>query len=203
MSLEILKKYNIRAKKALGQNFLVNDDIIEEIAGTVEVTGKNIIEVGPGYGALTQKLISQKPASLNLVELDTDMIEILESRIENKDFDLTDIDFHIHKQDILKYVPTTENYSVIANIPYYITSPILRHFLYNSEKKPESMVIMMQLDLGNKILGGKRSTKSSVISLLVEKKSEPFQVLFVAKENFVPSPKVESIVVLFQSHEEY
>lgn len=203
MSLEILKKYKIKAKKALGQNFLVNDDIVEEIAGTIEVEGKNIIEVGPWYGALTEKLVQERPASLNLVELDSDMIEVLESRIENKDFDLDSIEFQIHKKDILKYEPDTSKYSVIANIPYYITSPILRHFLYDTAEKPESMVILMQMDVGDKILGGKDGKKSSVISLLVEKKAEPFQVLFVGKENFVPAPKVESTVLLFQSHDLY
>lgn len=181
----------------------MNNDIIEEIAWTIEVEGENIIEVGPWYGALTEKLIQQKPSSLNLVELDSDMIEILNSRIENKDFDLEGIDFDIHKKDILKYEPTTDKYSVIANIPYYITSPILRHFLYESEKKPAAMVILMQMDVGDKILGWKEGKKSSVISLLVEKKVDPFQVLFVGKENFVPAPKVESTVLLFQSHELY
>ncbi|MDP2395803.1 MAG: rRNA adenine N-6-methyltransferase family protein [bacterium] len=120
---------------------------------------------------MTEKLIARKPKSLNLVELDKDMIEILEKRIKNNDFDLSGIDFHINNIDVLKYEPTDvdicrdapcgcpENttgypqgaplhkYSVIANIPYYITSPILRHFLYDVKTKPENMVILMQKDV--------------------------------------------------------
>jgi 16S rRNA (adenine1518-N6/adenine1519-N6)-dimethyltransferase len=88
-----------------------------------------------------------------LVELDTDMIKILESRIANRDFDLENTNLQINHIDVLKYEPAFVEYDVIANIPYYITSPILRHFLYETENKPKHMVILMQEDVGNKILG--------------------------------------------------
>ncbi len=74
---------HIRAKKALGQNFLIDEEALFDIAHSVVVGEKNIIEVGPGYGALTDYLIEQKPATLTLVELDTDMINILEDKIRN------------------------------------------------------------------------------------------------------------------------
>lgn len=110
------------------------------------MTGKHIIEVGPGYGALTDYLIDAHPASLTLVELDTDMIEILEKKYAHTDITL-------RKQDILIYIPELLDYSVIANIPYYITSPILFHFLYShSFAPPQSMTIMMQEEVGKKIL---------------------------------------------------
>ena len=202
MSLEILKKYKIRAKKSLWQNFLVNDEIVEEISNVIEVEWKNIIEVWPWYWALTEKLLNKKPKTLNLVELDNDMIDILNSRIENNDFSLEWIDFKINKSDILNYEPESENYSVIANIPYYITSPILRHFLYEVENKPENMVILMQKDVWDKILW-KWKKKSWVLSLFIEKKCIVSEALFVAKENFVPAPKIESSVLLFESHDLY
>ena len=82
MSEEIIKRYKIKAKKSLGQNFLINDLIIEEIASAVFVEWENICEVWPGYWALTEKLLLKKPSSLNLVELDKSMIEILEDRQE-------------------------------------------------------------------------------------------------------------------------
>ena len=134
MTLEILKKYHIKAKKSLGQNFLVNEQIVDWISNVIEVKDKNIIEVWPWYGALTEKLIIKKPKSLNLVELDRDMIEVLNKRIDSWDFDLDWIDFKINNLDVLKYIPENKDYSVIANIPYYITSPILRHFLYVKRK---------------------------------------------------------------------
>lgn len=202
MSIEILKKYKIKAKKALGQNFLVNEEIVQEIADIIKVEWKHIIEVGPWYGALTEKLVSKNPKSLNLVELDQDMIDILDDRISQWDLDTSHIEFRIHKQDVLKYQPDTNQYSVVANIPYYITSPILRHFLYDVDQKPDDMVILMQKDVADKILGWKNN-KSSVISLLVEKKATPYFSIFVGRDNFVPAPKVESAVVLFESHDLY
>ena len=202
MSREILEKYKIKAKKKLGQNFLVSKRIVQEISEVIPVQWKNIIEVGPGYGALTEKILEKDPKSLNLVELDTDMIAILEDRIENNDLILWKTDFKINRKDILKYTPEVEKYDVIANIPYYITSPILRHFLYNLEHKPDNMVILMQQDVWDKILKSNKN-KTSVLSLLVDKKSHVTWQIFVSKDNFVPVPKVESSVLLFETHNLY
>lgn len=82
---QILKHYGIRAQKSLGQNFLVNDEILETIVQSMEIEGKNIIEIGPGYGALTEKILSKKPKSLTLIELDPKMVYILNSRIKEQD----------------------------------------------------------------------------------------------------------------------
>ena len=127
----------------------------------------------------------------------------------------------IFQQDILKFIPEFKNYSVIANIPYYITSPILHHFLYDIENIPEKMVILMQKDVGDKILartsshktspsaplltgeGSKRKSKSSVLSLMIAKKCYAEEKLCVPKECFVPAPKIESSVLLFELHKHY
>ena len=220
MSLEIIRKYKIKAKKALGQNFLVNNNIVESIASSIEVFWKNIIEVWPWYWALTEKLLIKNPKSLNLVELDDDMIDILEDRISEWDLNTSWIDFKINKKDILKYEPSiippptpllnkegelkgvVYKYSVIANIPYYITSPILRHFLYWVENKPEKMVILMQKEVGDKILWNSKD-KSSVLSLFIEKKSNVTRILNVPKEDFVPVPKIDSSVLLFEYDDKY
>ena len=198
MSREIIQRYKILAKKSLGQNFLVNEDITTQISQLVEVAWKNIIEVGPGYGALTEKLLHQKPNSLHLVELDRDMIEILEDRCMREEL----WDFTLHHQDVLNFVPEFQEYSVIANIPYYITSPILRHFLYDLDHKPDNMIILMQKDVWDKILW-KWKSKSSVLSLMIEKKCSVAEEIFVGKENFIPSPKIESSVLKFTVHGKY
>jgi 16S rRNA (adenine1518-N6/adenine1519-N6)-dimethyltransferase len=135
----------IHAKKSLGQNFLIDASALTDIASGLEITGKHIIEVGPGYGALTDYIIPESPLSLDLVELDRDMIEILE-----KKYNINTLT--IHHIDILHFTPLYERYSVIANIPYYITSPILFHFLYDLENQPNEMIIMMQEEVGEKIL---------------------------------------------------
>ncbi len=104
--LEILRHYGIRAQKSLGQNFLVNNEILEAIADSLEITGKNILEIGPGYGALTEKILARKPKSLTLIELDKKMVSILKSRIEEGELIIPEeTTFEIIEGDVLKYVP--------------------------------------------------------------------------------------------------
>lgn len=202
MSEDIIKKYRIFAKKSLGQNFLVDENILKNISDIVSVEWNNIIEVGPWYGALTEYLLHATPKSLHLVELDRDMIEILEDRVHIWELQNWKVDFKIHTIDVLDFTPEFQDYSVIANIPYYITSPILRHFLYGLKNTPKSMVILMQKDVGDKILG-KWKNKSSVLSLFVEKKCRVTERIFVPKESFIPQPKIESSVLLFEVHGDY
>ena len=139
---------------------------------------------------------------MTLIELDNDMIDVLNLRVKNKDLIIDWIDFSIEKIDILDYLPLYKEYFVIANIPYYITSPIIRHFLYDVSNKPEKMLILMQKDVWDKILW-KWKNKSSVLSLFIDKKCYVKEVLFVWKENFIPAPKVESSVLLFEIHNLY
>jgi 16S rRNA (adenine1518-N6/adenine1519-N6)-dimethyltransferase len=223
IDLKLLKKYNIKAKKSLWQNFLVNNEIIKDIADIIEIKWKDIIEIWPWYWALTQELLKKKPKSLTLLELDNDMINVLNLRLKDWEFDVKWVDFKIENIDVLEYNngwklkakswKETE-YFVIANIPYYITSPILRHFLYGVENKPKKMLILMQKDVGDRIVNWKlkakswkenykKFSKSSVLSLFVQKKCFVEEVLFVWKENFVPAPKVESSMLLFELHDLY
>lgn len=205
MSLDIIKKYKIKAKKSLWQNFLINDEILKKISEVLEIENKNIIEVGPWYWALTEKILEKRPKNLTLVELDKEMIEILDKRKENGDFQNIDKLF-IKNIDVLKFFPDFEEYFVIANIPYYITSPILRHFLFDVENKPEKMLILMQKDVWDKIILWQDYTKkqkSSVLSLFVAKKAIAKEVIFVWKQNFSPSPKVESSVLLFERIDDF
>ncbi len=208
--MNIIKKYNIKAKKSLWQNFLVDEEVLEEIVFNIEVNWKNIVEVWPWYGALTEKILKEKPKSLNLVELDNDMVDILEKRLSDGDFELDWIDFKINNIDVLKYSPPARGelegeYFLVANIPYYITSPILRHFLYEVENIPEKMLILMQKDVWDKILLSQKNKKpkSSVLSLYIDKKCEVSEVLVVPNTSFVPAPKVESSVLYFESHDLY
>lgn len=226
MVFEILKKYWIKAKKSLGQNFLIDESKLDTIASTLDISWKNILEIGPWYGALTEKLLSSKPKSLHLVELDKEMIEIIWKRTENWELNIKWVDFQVFNKDVLKFEPefNNENYYVIANIPYYITSPILQKFLYKIEYKPEKMLILMQKDVGDKILAGqeisphltspkgrgieqvlnkKSKNKSSILSLIVAKKAYVKEIIRVPAESFIPAPKVESSVLLFETHNNY
>lgn len=202
MTLKILKKYSIKAKKSLWQNFLVSEEILNSISSFLDISWKNILEVWPGYWALTEKLLKEKPNSLTLVELDDNMVSILEDRIDNWELETDWIDFNIKNTDVLKFTPAFSNYYVIANIPYYITSPILRHFLYDIKNVPQNMLILMQKDVADKILWNWKN-KSSVLSLFINKKCFTKEVIIVPKESFIPAPKVESSVLLFKSHSLY
>lgn len=201
---EILRHYGIRAQKSLGQNFLVNDSILETIADSINIVGQDILEIGPGYGALTEKILARKPKSLTLVELDKKMIYILHSRIKEGDLIIPkETTFTIIEGDVLKYVPELSVYSIIANIPYYITSPILFRFLHELENKPEEMVILMQKEVGDKILR-KKGYNNSYLSLALEFSCEIIkEVCLVEKENFIPSPKIDSSVLYFKRKESY
>lgn len=184
---------NIKAKKSLGQNFLIDQDALWDIANAIEIKNKNIIEVGPGYGALTDYIIDQSPLSLDLVELDTDMIALLEWKYNPSEIS-------IHHIDVLRYIPSYTHYSVIANIPYYITSPILFHFLYELEDKPKEMVIMMQKEVGEKILEWRRVKKPhhSFLSLCMEQACSNIEIIrYVGRASFDPQPKIDSIVLKF------
>lgn len=207
MDLEFLKKYWIKAKKSLWQNFLVDDNILDIISTSLAVSWNNILEIWPGYWALTEKLLIQKPKSLHLVELDKDMIEVLNKRIENWELAIDEIDFQIFNEDVLKFKEKFTNYFVIANIPYYITSPILYKFLYEVENKPEKMLILMQKDVWDKILQWQNSfkwkRKSSVLSLFISKKAAVKEMVKVPAISFIPAPKVESSVLLFEIHNDY
>jgi len=208
MNFEVLKKYWISAKKSLGQNFLMDENILNSIASSLDISWKNILEIGPWYGALTEKLLIKNPKSLHLVELDKRMVEILEYRIKDSELKPNNVDFKIFNEDILKFEPwfIDEHYYVIANIPYYITSPILQKFLYDVKLKPDKMVILMQKDVGDKILAGQLSNskqKSSVLSLFISKKCFVRSIVLVPPTCFYPAPKVESEVLLFESHSNY
>jgi 16S rRNA (adenine1518-N6/adenine1519-N6)-dimethyltransferase len=202
----------IKAKKSLGQNFLEDETILDAIASSIEIMWKNILEVWPWYGALTEYVVKKNPNQLQLVELDTDMIKILEERIQYEWYNHT---IKLHHTDVLDFVPhfwspewpicenrkqKTENYSLIANIPYYITSPILFHFLYDLEDTPDEMVIMMQEEVGEKILAGrKKKIHHSFLSLAMEYRCADISIVAHApKTAFNPAPKVDSLALKFE-----
>jgi 16S rRNA (adenine1518-N6/adenine1519-N6)-dimethyltransferase len=188
---------SIRAKKSLGQNFLVDEQALTRISEACEVTGKNIVEVGPGYGALTERLLAKKPKSLTLVELDVDMVQILQNRCANGDLKIPEgTDLQIICGDILAFHPSVEPYRVIANIPYYITSPILERFLYVLPTRPEEMVILMQREVGDRIRA--KDGKESGLSLFCKNACEYIEeVTKVGAGCFRPAPKVDSAVLRF------
>lgn len=193
----------ITAKKHLGQNFLKNTNILNTIVGESSLAGKNIIEIGPGLGDLTQCLLDKNPSSLSVIEIDGDMIPLLEERFGSN--------IHIYHTDVLKVniveeedvQKTSQNiymaspYHVYGNIPYYITSPILMHFLYSTSLSPETFTVTMQKEVADRILS--RDKKESVLSLACKLRSTIVKVCDINPHNFNPVPKVWSTCLRFEN----
>ena len=140
---------------------------------------------------MTQHIYAQGPSSLDLVELDGKMVEILRSRTQGVN------NIFIHHQDVLTFVPEHKTYQIIGNIPYYITSAIIFHFLYETPSSPKQMVFLMSRDVSEKILETKEYG-NSYLSKFIAWRCEEVKLLFHVKPHlFYPAPKVESSVLLF------
>lgn len=180
---------NLKAKKSLGQNFLHDSSVLNKIitAGNLREKDK-VIEIGPGLGALTDLLLKQN-CDLTAIELDDRLIPILRDKFANRP------NFELLHMNALDFNPPTTSYKVIANIPYYITSPLINHFLSKQSLKnqqlPDTIVILIQKEVAEKIC----SPKSSVISLMVKLFGEVELITKVPAQAFKPAPKVDSAVI--------
>jgi len=174
-----------RHKKRFGQNFLNDKNVLKDIIHTANLNKKEIIvEIGPGLGILTNEL-ARLVKEVHTVEIDDDLVVKLRRQWkDNKKI-------FLYHQDVLEFNPSIKNYKLIANIPYYLTSPILRHFLINTKNKPSLMVLMVQLEVAEKIC----SKKNSILSWEVKLFGKPFMIRKVSKASFIPAPKVDSAIL--------
>jgi len=170
-------------KKHLGQNFLNNKLTLQKIITAADLTDRDhIIEVGPGKGFLTKKLL-EKAKKVTAIEKDSDLIPILEEKFPKLNL--------IH-EDALTFKPP-KKYKLVANIPYYITSPLINHFLKNQKNKPELMVLMVQKEVATKALA--KPGDLSVLALNIQTFAEVKKVTRVPASHFSPKPKVDSAVI--------
>jgi len=194
----LLQQFGLKAKKRLGQHFLVDEDILECILSAAELSRKDIIvEVGPGLGILTKRL-AEVADKVIAVELDFKLVRMLRESLAS--FSNVKI---IHA-DILKIAPQqllgdyltipelAQGYKVVANLPYYITSPILRHFL-EAWAKPSLMVVMVQKEVGEAIAAN--PGKMSLLSVRTQFYSKPTIIAFAPAGSFYPPPKVDSLIL--------
>jgi 16S rRNA (adenine1518-N6/adenine1519-N6)-dimethyltransferase len=183
----------IRAKKSLGQNFLISPRIVDFIVMAGELrAGDLVIEIGPGKGVLTEKLLASG-ARVKAIEKDYRLIPILSEKfaaeIKSGKLELVHADIlEMSVSDLNIY----ESYKVIANIPYYITGALIRNFL-SIETKPELMVLMVQKEVATRVIA--RDGKESILSLSVKAFAKPELVVNVSRGNFFPIPNVDSAVI--------
>ena len=188
----LLNQYGLRANKKLGQNFLINDEIIEAIVEKSDVCKDDlIIEIGPGLGSLTKALL-EKAGKVVAIELDKNMVSILKNRFLNENLEIINDD--ILKVDLYSIIENHMSVKVVANLPYYITTPILMKLL--EEKYPfKSITVMVQKEVGERICAKPGNKSYGAITLSANYYSVPAKIIDVPKENFLPSPEVDSCVI--------
>ena len=185
---ELLAKYETRPSKGLGQNFLIDKNILGKIITASDIKPTDtILEVGPGIGTLTQEL-AKTAKKVIAIEKDQTMIEILkETLLDFKNVEVIPGDI------LLNPKPYTLNpYKVVANIPYYLTSPLIR-LLLEAENKPELIVLLLQKEVAQRICA--KPGDMSLLAVSVQFYAEPKIISYVSKNSFYPAPKIDSAII--------
>ncbi len=195
---QLLRRSGLRPSKSLGQHFLVDEAVLERILSAAELNpGDVVVEVGPGLGILTEGL-AKEGARVIAVELDAKLVALLKKRLARFP------DVKVVHADVLRVSPRqllqdnlpasdfVRGYKVIANLPYYITSPVLSHFL-EAEPRPSKLVVMVQKEVGEAIAAA--PGKMRLLSVKAQYYSKPAIVSYVPATSFYPPPKVDSVIL--------
>lgn len=190
---ELVKKYGFRFTKSLGQNFLTDETVLTDIIEGAEICKDDfIIEIGPGVGTLTKEML-KIAKSVCAIELDSDLVIILNEEL--KEFDNFEL---IHKDalkvDFNSIIEGKENVKLVANLPYYITTPIVVKLL-TEKLKFKSLTIMIQKEVGERMASEPNCKNYGSLSVLVQYYCDAKIVRKVAPSSFIPQPKVDSIVI--------
>ncbi len=192
-----MNKIRFKIKKSLGQNFLTDFKICKKIVDLAEFEGEDIIEIGPGFGALTKELL-KKTDKLIAIEKDFELIPILKEKFkEQKNFHLYCEDFL--KMDLDDFIKKNckKEVSVCANLPYYITTPIIIKIL-ESKTVFRKIVLMVQKEVALRLVAKPKEKSCSAISVFVHYFTNPKILFHVSKGSFFPAPKVSSSVIMLE-----
>ena len=187
----LLKKYQTQPLKRFGQNFLVDKSVLKKIVESADLRSKDIVlEIGPGIGTLTRE-IAKRVKKVISIEKDQKMIEILKETLTGFK------NVKIIQGDVLKinpkyYILNTKSYKIVANLPYYIVSPVIRKFL-ETENRPKLMILMVQKEVAKRICS--KPPEMSLLAVSVQFYAKPEIISFVSKESFWPQPKVDSAII--------
>lgn len=191
---KILKKHRIFPSKRLGQNFLIGKGVLKKIVEAAELSKNDFIfEIGPGMGNLTIEL-AKKVKKVLAIEKDKKMVQILEKILKEKGIENVDI----VNADVLKFLNRkglilNKKYKVVANIPYYLTSRLLRKILEDVRVKPLLMVMMVQKEVAQRIVA--QPPKMNLLAISVQFYARPEIISYVSKNSFWPKPKVDSAII--------
>lgn len=197
---ELVKKYNLKLTKSLGQNFLIDDSVTKDIVLGAGVTKEDlVIEIGPGVGTLTAQLLN-KAKRVVAIELDERLIPILNAEL-GSDENFSVINRDALKVDFNEIFGDEESVKLVANLPYYLTTPIIIKLLKENYKF-KSLTIMIQKEVAQRINAEPGTKDYGALSLLVQYYCNTEIVRFVSPECFIPRPKVDSIVIKLDRLEE-
>lgn len=195
----IMKKYGITANKGLGQNFLINEEVVNNIVSSSKICKEDlVIEIGPGLGTLTEELL-ENAGRVIAIELDQRMIKILNERF------ITYNNFEVINEDVLKVnlndliAKTKKEYNlkkakIVANLPYYITTPIIMKLL-EDKLDLESITVMIQKEVADRLIATPGDKLSGAITYSVYYYAEAENIMVVDNNSFIPEPEVQSEVI--------
>lgn len=202
----LLKKYSLEPSKRLGQNFLIDKNILKKIIKAADLKPNDIVlEIGPGLGVLTFEL-AKKTKKVIAVEKDPKISEVLKKNLKNySNIDIVQGDilkisnfkFLFPEQTQNSKFKTKKNYKVVANLPYYITSPLIRKFL-EAKNQPKETVLMVQKEVAQRICA--QPPKMNLLAVSVQFFAEPKIISYVSKKSFWPRPKVDSAILKIIPH---
>jgi 16S rRNA (adenine1518-N6/adenine1519-N6)-dimethyltransferase len=184
----------IKAKKSLGQNFLIDREVLEKIVSITKIAGKEVLEIGPGSGNLTTYILKQKPKKLYVVEKDDELAILLKEKF--------DTEIEIINDDILKISEdkiSDQKLSVFGNLPYNISTEILSRWILNigSNFWFQSLVLMFQKEVADRIVSEFNNSKYGRLSILSSWKLNVKKIIDIKPQSFSPRPKVDSSLLLF------
>lgn len=183
----LARQYKIHPSTLLGQHFLVDEQVLCSMVKTADIRPEDVVlEIGPGFGALTRELLS-RAKKVVAVEKDKTLALYLKKQFKGHD------NFMLETGDILKFTPPAGSYRIIANIPYQITGKIIRKFVGEEIHKPTDMLIMVQKEVGTRVCA--QPGKMNLMAIWVQLYGQPTVVRPVSRQSFWPVPKVDSALL--------
>lgn len=193
LTKSVLKRYGFRFSKSLGQNFLIDDSVLEDIIEAADISNNDfVIEIGPGIGTLTRKLL-ERAGKVCVIELDDKLIPILKEELKGYE-NLEIIHGDALKVDFDKLACNEESVKIVANLPYYVATPIISK-LIKSRCNFKSITIMIQKEVAERITAKPGTKEYGALSLLVQYYSSIDVIRKVPPSAFIPQPKVDSAVI--------
>ena len=188
----------IKPKKSLGQNFLIDRNVLEQIVDVVEIENKEVLEIGPGSGNLTTFILKKNPKKVYVIEKDDELALLLQDKFTNEIMIINDDVLQISEDKI-----SSEKLTVFGNLPYNISTEILSKWIINLDKKIwfESLILMFQKEVAERIVAASNTSKYGRLSILSRWKLDIKKIIDIKPQSFSPRPKIDSTLLLFTPRE--